>query len=208
MRKLTDKQKGELDWWKEHVQRLKAKIDPFGAGIDFDHIYNQGSERYKWSLPWLNEKTVGANTVVICIGGAILDDLPHVSSNYKLNIDYLANQYFKILPSMLEANVKHVCGTIEDLPLPSACADFVYSRNSIDHVDNPERSCIEMHRILKSSGLLLLSAMYNSKYHSLEPWSVNDDFIEKYIEPLFSITHTSFLKIKEVKWINLVGGKK
>ena len=56
-------------------------------------------------MKWINNQTINYNTNIICIGGAFKDDIPHVSSNFKFNIDHLAHQYIKIFPEIISKNI-------------------------------------------------------------------------------------------------------
>jgi len=116
---------------------------------------------WRWSLAWLNGSN-GEKARIICIGGSFQDDLPHIISDHKFNADHLAHEYVKLVPEILLDNVKHVACTSEKLPFRSNWADFVYSRNSLDHLSNPIGTILEAHRTLAQDGWFLICVYYNS----------------------------------------------
>ena len=82
------------------------------------------------------------------------NDLPHVTSNFKFNVDHLAHEYVKLSKKMAEEQVtegaiKHVASTSESLPFRDNYADIIYSHNSLDHVNNPLKTMLEINRVLK-----------------------------------------------------------
>jgi ubiquinone/menaquinone biosynthesis C-methylase UbiE len=52
----------------------------------------------------------------------------------------------------------------EALAFASASVDYVYTRNALDHFDNPIKAAIEAHRVLKPRGLFLLAVYYDSSF--------------------------------------------
>jgi len=142
---------------------------------------------WRWSLAWLNGSN-GEKARIICIGGSFQDDLPHIISDHKFNADHLAHEYVKLVPEILLDNVKHVACTSEKLPFRSNWADFVYSRNSLDHLSNPIGTILEAHRTLAQDGWFLICVYYNSDViNEHESTCIDDEFIERYIKPVFEI---------------------
>ena len=141
-------------------------------------------------MKWINNQTVNRNTKILCIGGAYVDDIPHVKSNYKFNIDHLSYKYIKIFPEIIKANTKHITSKSELLPFKDNFIDIVYSRNSIDHVENPIKTLIELNRVLKPQGKLFLSVYYNSNFiNSHETTSIDKNFVENHLKNLFEVEY-------------------
>ena len=147
----------------------------------------------KWLEGKLDNKTVDHNTRIICIGGGSGDDLPHVTSHFKFNVDHLAHEYVKLSKEMVEeqateGTIKHIASTSEFLPFRDNYADVVYSRNSLDHVNNPLKTMLEIHRVLKPKGRFFLSVFYNSNFiDCCETTIIDDDFVGNHLKNLFSV---------------------
>lgn len=175
---LSEHQKSDL----ESVRKGLAK------GRSTARLLGADARCYKWATEWVNESTVHESTRVICVGGSFIDDLPHVTSSFKFNVDHLVHEFIKIIPEMVNTNVKHIASTSEALPFMDAYADFVYSRNSLDHVSNPIKTLIEINRVLKPEGRFLLSVYYNSSFiYSGETTVIDDDFVRNHLGNLFDV---------------------
>lgn len=103
-----------------------------------------------WLEGKLDSATVTYDSRIICIGGANGDDLPHIKSQFKFNVDHLAHEYIKLSSEMTrqqatEGAIKHIASTSENLPFSNSYADVVFSKNSLDHVNNPLKTMLEVH---------------------------------------------------------------
>ena len=147
----------------------------------------------KWLEGKLDNKTVSKDTRIIIIGGASGDDLPHVTSNFKFNVDHLAHEYVKLSKKMAEEQVtegaiKHVASTSESLPFRDNYADIIYSHNSLDHVNNPLKTMLEINRVLKPKGRFFLSVYYNSNFiDCCETTIIDDDFVRNHLQNIFNV---------------------
>jgi SAM-dependent methyltransferase/uncharacterized protein YbaR (Trm112 family) len=179
-------------------EHQKAELESlFGKSIH--HKNSPSTERPsdfitpKWLEGKLDNKTVNNDTRIITIGGASGDDLPHVASNFKFNVDHLAHEYVKLSKEMAEKQVtegaiKHVASTSESLPFKDNYADIVYSRNSLDHVNNPLKTMLEINRVLKQKGRFFLSVFYNSNFiDCCETTIIDDDFVKKHLKNIFNV---------------------
>jgi len=66
--------------------------------------------------------------------------------------------------SAVMARTKHITMDAEQMPLPEASFDFVYSLNVMEHISKPERALSEIRRVLRPGGLALLQ--YSPLYYS------------------------------------------
>ena len=161
---LSPHKKSELEFIEEYSKNHK------------NISYNSNS--YKWALKWINSETVDSKSKVVCIGGSFLDDLPHIFTLNKFNVDHLANEYVKLLPEIKKAKTNYISASSEELPFPDNYADVVYARNSLDHVSNPIKTLLEINRILKPDGKFYLASYYDSPFiDSGETTSINEEFI-------------------------------
>jgi len=184
---LTEHQNSEIEWHKRHIKEILNNEDP---DISAERPFEWPERNWKWSEKWLNSNTVKSDTKIVCIGGAFADDLPHVRSCCKFNIDHLAHEYVKLSSRIFEANTHHIACVSEKMPFRDNYADFVYSHNSLDHVCNPIQTLKEIHRILNPQGKFLLTVYYTSNIiNEHESTSIDDEFVTKCIEPLFAAEH-------------------
>ena len=202
---LTNHQSSELEWHRKHITEILNSQDP---NISAERLFEWPESNWKWTEKWLNSNTVKPDTKIVCIGGAFADDVPHVHSNYKFNVDHLAHEYVKLTNKILEANTHYIACVSEKMPFCDNYADFVYSRNSLDHVSNPIQTLQEIYRILKPGGKFLLAVYYSSNIiNRHESTSVDDEFIISCINPLFATEH-SFISSAEGGELFMVCQKK
>ncbi len=177
---LTKPQKSELGWCLPRRNSIRAK----------KNYFNVDQNCYKWALNWINNQTVNRDTKILCIGGAFLDDIPHVKSNYKFNIDHLSYKYIEIFPEMIQANVKYISSKSELLPFKDNFIDIIYSRNSMDHFENRIKTLVELNRVLKPEGKLFISVYYYSNFiNAHETTSIDKDFVENHLKNLFEVEY-------------------
>lgn len=186
---LTEHQKSELEDTIQYIQGIRQNKNPHYTS---ERLFEQPKICWEWAESWINSQTVTPETKIICIGGSFADDLPHVHSNYKFNIDHLAHEYKVLAPEIEYADTHYVACASETLPFRSNYADFVYIGNALDHVSNPVRTLQEIYRVLRPNGKLLIGVYYNSTFlNEHESTVVDDDFIAKCIEPMFDIEYRS-----------------
>lgn len=86
--------------------------------------------------------------------------------------DYIAAGY----PLHYYDRVKFVNGYSERMPLPDNFFDAVISVNAIDHVDDFQKTAIEIKRVLKEGGKLRMHIHYH-KATTTEPLELNDKIV-------------------------------
>jgi SAM-dependent methyltransferase len=147
----------------------------------------------EWLKGKLDNTTVNQNTRIICLGGGMGDDVPHLRSDFKFNVDHIAHEYIKLFPKMAkdqetEGKIKHIASTTETLPFKDGYADIVYARNSLDHVNNPLKTMMEINRVLKPEGKFFLSVYFNSNFiDCCETTIMDEDFLNNHIKRLFTV---------------------
>ena len=64
----------------------------------------------------------------------------------------------------------------------------MYARNSLDHVNNPLKTMMEINRILKPTGKFFLSVYFNSNFiDCCETTIIDEDFLNNHIKRLFTV---------------------
>ena len=97
---LTAHQKSELNHIRASANNTNEKLYQIRIG---NLAMTPASNLHKWCLNWINDKTVTKESRIICLGGCTDDDLPHISSDYKFNIDHLAHESISLVPEMAKS---------------------------------------------------------------------------------------------------------
>ncbi|UCC94468.1 MAG: class I SAM-dependent methyltransferase [Candidatus Omnitrophota bacterium] len=172
---------------------------------ELDYQVYAHAEKYKKSLT--NEKVHGritellkkhkisttADTKILEIGSGPFESLHDVTAAIKIAVDPLASEYMERLPiERKESNI--VEAMAEVLPFKTDYFDIVVSRNSFDHLNNPEQALLEFHRVLKKDGTCIIECYVDSDpFVTHEPFVLTEAFIDKYIAQYFD-----FLKRKRI----------
>lgn len=177
-------------------EHQKAELESAQPRISYRRGSGRTPKKFvipKWLEGRLDKKTTDKQTRIIIIGGATRDNLPHVESKFKFNIDHLAHEYIKLTSEMAKAQategaIKHIASTSESLPFRDKYADIVFSSNSLDHVNNPLKTMLEIHRVLKPEGRFFLSVYYNSNFiDCCETTIIDEDFVNNHLKNIFNV---------------------
>ena len=76
--------------------------------------------------------------------------------------------------------MQYVAGGAEDLPFPDGFFDVVCSLNSLDHVDNLDKTIIEICRVLAPRGVFLLLTEIHRHAPVLEPIATSWDIVARF----------------------------
>ncbi len=102
-------------------------------------------------------------------------------ANERIGLDPLVNKYKKL--GIEKHKMKYINAYAENIPFKGNYFDFVFSFNSLDHVDNLDTTIGEIHRIIKRGGLFLLITEVNHPPTTCEPitysWNITGK-IQKY----------------------------
>jgi ubiquinone/menaquinone biosynthesis C-methylase UbiE len=96
----------------------------------------------------------------------------------KTYLDPLMDSYLKTYPENLPEGEK-IASTAEDIPRPDESFDVVLCVNALDHMIHPEKALVEMRRVLKKNGILLLGIFLHPG-----PIAMLRRFVEKWL-PMF-----------------------
>lgn len=97
----------------------------------------------------------------------------------RIGLDPLVNEYYKLDGGTLSHKMKYVCGYSEDMPFPDETFDFVFSINSLDHVDDLDETISEIKRVLKIGGICGIIVDANHKPTVNEPITVDLDLKDR-----------------------------
>ena len=130
------------------------------------------------------EKEFYSNKKILDIGCGPRGSLEWANNtNEKYGLDPLAVNYQKMNAG--KHKMIYVKGVSEAMPFENACFDIVSSFNSLDHVDNLDKTIEEINRVLKPGALFLLIADIHEKATITEPsafsWSIMDKFKKNFL---------------------------
>ena len=96
-----------------------------------------------------------------------------------IGLDPLVEQYRRF--GIGQHRMLYLSCAAEQIPLLSDCVDVVFSMNSLDHVDDVIRACLEIRRVLKRGGYFLGSLNLDEPPTPTEPWTLTEDFLREHL---------------------------
>ncbi len=95
----------------------------------------------------------------------------------RVGLDPLVNQYRKL--GIGAHRMSYVCAPSERIPFAQEYFDFVTSFNSLDHVDDVDKTLSEITRVLKRNGTFLLITEINHPPTPTEPHTLTEEIIDR-----------------------------
>lgn len=96
----------------------------------------------------------------------------------RVGLDPLANLYGPL--GAHEHAMKYITAPAENIPFEANYFDIVSSFNSLDHVNNIEKTIYEIKRIIRTGGYFLLITEVNHKARILEPQSLTWQIVKSF----------------------------
>lgn len=159
------KRNAELGYWK--LQKAKA------GGLSTGHF------EYFYTDHFRLEEDDYAGKRVLDIGCGPLGPLDWATMVERgIGLDPLMSEYRDLGGST--SPIEYVNSRAEEIPFPDGYFDIVTSFNSLDHVDDLEKSIGEIKRVVSSDGLFLLITDVNHDPTVTEPVSYGWDVVEKF----------------------------
>lgn len=150
--------------------------------------YNQESSLktiYKRYCKHLNiDKNTFKDKIVVDIGCGPRGSLHYFNARLKIGVDPFANFYRKKF-NVDKQDMIYLHTGAESIPISNRFADFVISHNALDHVDNFNQSIKEIHRIIKSEGIIIFQLNFNERPTINEPILLNKKIVKEAMENLF-----------------------
>ena len=103
-------------------------------------------------------------------------------ANLRVGLDPLVNEYLKLDGGTLFHKMKYVRGHSEDMPFADETFDFVFSINSLDHVDDLDETISEIKRVLKIGGICGIIVDANHKPRITEPLTIDLNLKDKFLD--------------------------
>ncbi|MBI4973792.1 class I SAM-dependent methyltransferase [Candidatus Roizmanbacteria bacterium] len=123
-------------------------------------LFMEHIDRYNFALPYVHDKMVAD---VACGSGYGSHLLANNGAKKVTGIDCDRKTIQYAKKRYPRCNITYKVGEAEDLPLSTISIDVVVSFETIEHIENPKRFLSEAKRVLKKSGLLIISTP-NKKY--------------------------------------------
>jgi len=100
----------------------------------------------------------------------------------RVGLDPLAAEYLRIGAD--KHRMRYVAAPSEKMPFPDGHFDFVFSFNSLDHVEDVDATIAEIKRVVRPGGYFLLLTDVNHDPTPYEPqsfgWDIRDRFLPEF----------------------------
>lgn len=168
LQSYTDKYCGELGYWKQQYVMEK--------GI----FQNEHYRKIMLGIAQENSDEFLSGKIVADFGCGPRGSLAWTKvPAIKIGIDVLADKYFEEFGECLAThNTIYVKSTEKKISLPTNYVDYLYTINSLDHVDNLADMATEILRIIKPGGYLLGSFNLNEVASECEPQRLTMEILQ------------------------------
>jgi SAM-dependent methyltransferase len=161
------KHRSELRFWKNLIRgEYKGRLINDWYEPLYTEVYGLSREDYK-----------GKRVLDIGCGPLGILEWADVTAR-RVGLDPLVPRYLKL--GAARHKMEYVASRSENIPFPDGYFDFVTSLNSLDHVDNLDRTISEIKRVVKEGGCFLLSVEINHPPTSTEPITIDDLALRKF----------------------------
>ena len=167
---LRTKQSHELDYWKS---RYRAEGPLHGSHFQrfYTDVFGLTTDNY-------------AGKKVLDIGCGPRGSLEWANmAQERVGLDPLADKYMKL--GAAKHQMTYVASPSEQIPFPDGHFDIVTSFNSLDHVDDLQRTIQEIKRVAKPNGHFLLIVEIDHPPTPTEPLTLTRDILNTFA-PEFS----------------------
>jgi ubiquinone/menaquinone biosynthesis C-methylase UbiE len=170
---INEKGKAELAYW-ENRKAVEQDLSKFNM-----HYVQFYTEHFGLGLEFYNDKKI---IDIGCGPRGSLEWADMAAERYGL--DPLAYSYLALGAG--RQKMKYIASGSETIPFPDGYFDVLCSFNSLDHVDDLDRTIAEIGRVIKSGGTFLLLTDLNHDPTDCEPITFSFDIIEKF-KPDFEV---------------------
>lgn len=164
------KETNELSFW-EKLRNVEGGF----SNNHYEHFYTKHFSR---------QKSFYKDKVLLDIGCGPLGSLEWASNaKRRMGVDPLSNEYLKL--GAAEHQMEYINAPSEKIPLNNEFCDVVFSFNSLDHVENIEKTIKEIKRVVKSKGYFFLIVEINHPPRDCEPHSLDANRLISSLKPEF-----------------------
>lgn len=171
-----DKHREEMNYWK--YQYETNHFNNSWYSYFFTKNFNIDEQEYH-------------NKKILDIGCGPQGSLEWISEKAQcFGLDPLANEYYHHFDCKYH-KMNYVKAHSENIPFPDNYFDYVFSMNSLDHVDNVEKTLKEIVRVLTPKATFLLIVEVNHEERPCEPHNISHKYITQ-IEGLNLVTYNLY----------------
>jgi ubiquinone/menaquinone biosynthesis C-methylase UbiE len=164
LRVRFEKHSEEMAYWKEHLES--------GNGLHNKHY------QYFYTSHFAIDPGEYSGRSILDIGCGPCGSLEWAdNTKERVGLDPLVNRYQKL--GIGAHRMRYVCAPSEKIPFPEEYFDFVASFNSLDHVDDVDKTLSEITRVLKRNGTFLLITEINHPPTPTEPHTLTEKLIDR-----------------------------
>ena len=164
LRVRFEKHSEEMAYWQEHLKS--------GDGLHNAHY------QYFYTSHFAIDPGEYRGRSILDIGCGPCGSLEWAdNTKERVGLDPLVNRYQKL--GIGAHRMRYVCASSEKIPFPEEYFDFVASFNSLDHVDNVDKTLSEITRVLKRNGTFLLITEINHPPTPTEPHTLTEKLIDR-----------------------------
>ncbi|MCK8141927.1 class I SAM-dependent methyltransferase [Flavobacterium sp. I-SCBP12n] len=109
--------------------------------------------RYAVALEYIKDKTI----LDIACGEGYGSNLMSNEAKYVFGVDIDAETINKACKKYIKNNLKYLSGSTSNIPVQSNSIDVVISYETLEHHDEHEQMMLEIQRVLKPNGILIIS---------------------------------------------------
>ena len=138
---------------------------------------------------------IGANVLDIASGEGYGANILATKASYVTGVDISPDAVTHAQTKYGSKNLRYIVGSTESIPLETSTIDIVVSFETIEHHDRHEEMLTEIKRVLKPSGILLMSTP--DKYNYSDVPGFNNEFHVKelYLEQFSELIHRYFKNV-------------
>ena len=141
---VLNKAEEELVFWELFVKKFKQN----------EHKLLEYWKEYRYLDEIQLRCNIAEDSKVLDVGCGISTVL-HCVKGKRFGIDPLAEEYSKIYRYPEDMSIRKGFG--EDIAFPDKYFDIVFCSNTLDHVEAPENTIAEVHRVLRADGYFVLT---------------------------------------------------
>lgn len=186
------KHKHELNYWRERKNN--------------ESILTNNHFEYFYTELFGIDKSFYTGKKILDIGCGPRGSLEWAENAYeRVGLDPLANKYKSL--GIDKHKMTYVDSGSENIPYADQYFDAVFSFNSLDHVDNLDKTIEEIIRVLKPRGIFLLITEFNHSPTVCEPQAFSDNITEKFKAKFTTTVKRKFIKAGGI-YESIIAGNK
>lgn len=168
----------ELRYWQTRYEKERQRLSNSHYRYFYTELFGLGLDDY-------------AGARVIDIGGGPRGSLEWaVNAAERVGLDPLADEYLKL--GAASHQMTYVAAPSERMPYADGYFDVVCTFNSLDHVDELDRTIAEIKRVTRPGGTLLMIVEINHPPGRTEPLSLTRDVVDLFAPEFITVRRLEY----------------